>query len=281
MKNILKSLFIMLFPALAMWILVTTLINFNTDNQVLHSIGNLISSSTILFFFAKIFIKSTARTSAFLIPYTVSIGIGFILNWIPFTVENSNSLSINSTLLAGWFLYLFWYSTLTSRNSKKLIVGNKIPEFHLEDASENAISSTAFLGKSTIYLFYRGNWCPLCMAQIKEVAQQYKELEKRNVTMVLISSQPHKFTESLAEKHQVPFQFLVDTDNKVAKQLGIFHKNGLPTGFQALGYSSDVVLPTVIITNKSGEIIFADLTDNYRVRPEPATFLEIIDSNKG
>ena len=119
------------------------------------------------------------------------------------------------------------------------------------------------------------------MAQIKEVAQQYKELEKRNVTMVLISSQPHKFTESLAEKHQVPFQFLVDTDNKVAKQLGIFHKNGLPTGFQALGYSSDVVLPTVIITNKSGEIIFADLTDNYRVRPEPATFLEIIDSNKG
>ena len=84
----------------------------------------------------------------------------------------------------------------------------------------------------------------------------------------------------MAKKHQVPFQFLVEVYNKVAKQLGIFNKNGLPTGFQALGYSSDVVLPTVIITNKNEKIIFTDLTDNYRVRPEPATFLEIIDNSK-
>ena len=280
MKNILKSIFITLFPTVAMWIFITIVINLNIDNIQINNLGNLLSSFTILFFFGGLFIKSTARTSALLLPFTLSIGIGFILNIISFNTANISPILINSVLITGWILYLFWYSTFTARKSKQLTVGKKLPDFILEDASKNKVKSEQFIGKTTIYLFSRGIWCPLCMAQIKEVVQQYKELEKRNVSMVLISSQPHKFSENLANKHQVPFHFLVDANNTVAKQLNIFHKNGLPTGFQALGYESDVVLPTVIITDKNGKIVFADLTDNYRVRPEPETFLTIIDGIK-
>ena len=116
------------------------------------------------------------------------------------------------------------------------------------------------------------------MAQIKEIAEQYQELEKRGVQTVLISPQSHKNTASLARKFQVGFHFLVDKENQVAKQFMIEGKNGLPMGFQILGYDSDTVLPTVIITDKKGEIVFADLTDNYRVRPEPSTFFSIIDT---
>jgi len=35
----------------------------------------------------------------------------------------------------------------------------------------------------------------------------------------------------------------------------------------------------VVITDEKGMIIFADQTDNYRVRPEPAIFLEVLKSN--
>ncbi|MBW2550119.1 MAG: hypothetical protein JRE73_04995 [Deltaproteobacteria bacterium] len=45
-----------------------------------------------------------------------------------------------------------------------------------------------------------------------------------------------------------------------------------------LGYDSDSVLPTVVITDPSRRIIFVDLTDNYRVRPEPSTFLAALDA---
>jgi hypothetical protein len=51
---------------------------------------------------------------------------------------------------------------------------------------------------------------------------------------------------------------------------------GLPFGMQLLGYDSDTVMPTVIITDDEGKIIFADLTDNYRVRPEPETFMRVL-----
>lgn len=116
------------------------------------------------------------------------------------------------------------------------------------------------------------------MRPIKEIAGQYKELEQRGVNMIFISPQPHKYSNNLANKYKLNFNFLTDVNNKVAKQLNIFAKNGIPTGFQVFGYDSDTVLPTVIITDTNGKIVFADLTDNYRVRPEPETFLKVIDA---
>ncbi|MFO1228719.1 hypothetical protein [Roseateles sp.] len=36
-----------------------------------------------------------------------------------------------------------------------------------------------------------------------------------------------------------------------------------------MGYDSDTVMPTVVITAPGGRILWADETDNYRVLPEP------------
>ncbi len=275
MKNISKSLFISGFPVFALLIFIKTIINTSFS---INEIGLLISSITIVAFFSMLFIKPVARTSKSLSFYSTLIVIGFVLNLFNFEQQ---SLLISVSLALGWLAYLTWYSSFNSRNDAVLEVGNTLPNFVLENGQKENISVNNLTGDFKIFLFYRGNWCPLCMAQIKEVANQYKELEKRNTAMVLVSSQPHKFTENLAKKYKVPFHFLVDNNNKAAKQLGILHENGLPAGFQVLGYDSDVVLPTVIITDKNNKIIFADLTDNYRVRPEPETFIKIIDSYNG
>ena len=47
---------------------------------------------------------------------------------------------------------------------------------------------------------------------------------------------------------------------------------------QRLGYEADTVLPTAVVTDASGRILLSDQTDNYRVRPEPETFLAILDA---
>lgn len=155
-----------------------------------------------------------------------------------------------------------------------------MPYFEIEDIHGKNTTSTSYLGKKSIFLFYRGNWCPLCMAQIKEIANNYNELTARNVNLIMISPQPKKYSLVLSQKLNLGLEFLIDQDNVLAKKLGILAKNGIPAGFQVLGYTSDTVMPTVVITNELGKIIFADLTDNYRVRPEPKTFIAIIDKNK-
>lgn len=274
MKNFIKSLFISGFPVFALVVFIINLISFSYTHQ---ETGILISSLSIVLFFSLLFIKPVARTSKNLLFYSTPITFGLVLNFINF---EKNNLLIAVLLAIGWLAYLTWYSTFSKRVTPVLSIGKKLPDFVLENSLKEKITTNHFSGNFKIFLFYRGNWCPLCMAQIKEIVAQYKELKSRNTDVILVSPQPHKFSENLAKKHQVPLHFLVDTKSKVAKQLGIFHKNGLPAGFQVFGYDSDVVMPTVIITNKDNNIIFVDLTDNYRVRPEPETFLSIIDNYK-
>ena len=70
--------------------------------------------------------------------------------------------------------------------------------------------------------------------------------------------------------------FFQDKNNSAASELGIIAPSGTPMGLQLLGYSSDTAMPTVIISDTDGEILFVDQTDNYRVRPEPELFLEVL-----
>ena len=223
----------------------------------------------------RFFLTDVARTDAGLTVYSIFVGIGILILIYAFYTGATESMSALGFLSGiSWFLYVNWYSTFNDRTSPLLNVGEQLPLLNLEDENGNKISSESFKGKKNILMFYRGNWCPLCMTQIKEIAQEYKNLESKGIQTVLISPQPHKYTKELAEKYDVGFKFLVDKGNAVAEQLNIISKNGLPTGFQVLGYDSDTVMPTIILTDEKGKILHSDLTSNYRVRPEPEFLIQ-------
>ena len=130
-------------------------------------------------------------------------------------------------------------------------------------------------------MFFRGNWCPLCMCQVKEITKQYRELAELGVRVALISPQPHHNAQLLSARFDVDFDFLVDPGARAAKTLGIFHANGVPAGLELLGYARDTVLPTVVVADREGKILFSDQTDNYRVRPEPSTFMSVLRFARG
>jgi len=281
MENKLKSVFVMVFINAAVIIMFYTLYLFYFNDFLLANIGQFLVSFTISFLFIKAMtLHNTPRTSANLWFRTFIIFIGLLINLYGIKSQNLKiDYALPSAfLLLGWLAYVFWYSKFGKRSSSILQTGKILPNFNLEDINHKKVNTSTFKGNPNIFMFYRGNWCPLCMAQIKEIAGQYQELEKRGVNLNLISPQPHRFTKGLAKKYSVNFNFLVDVNNKAAKKLGIFHKNGLPFGMQVLGYDSNTVMPTVIVTDKNGKILFADLTDNYRVRPEPDTFFKVLDA---
>ena len=256
----------------------------DTGGFNLDLLGALIAVGLPAVFFAyaimNLLIKNMPRVTTSMKLITLGTAVGTTLAiYGSMTAENVTTLTLVYALtgFCGWVAYDQWYAYMGSGKNNKLRVGGELPLFELEDEDAKKVSSESFRGKPTLLIFYRGNWCPFCMSQIKEIASKYRELTAKGVMVALISPQPHKFTRSLAKRFDVPFRYLVDVGNRAAKQLDIAAIGGLPASMELLGYHSDTVRPTAIITDKDGKIIYVDLTEDYRVRPEPDAFLRVLE----
>jgi peroxiredoxin len=287
MNSLFKSIFISAFPVFALVVMIESIWFMSQRGISLQHISHLLTAGTIVFFFVKIFIKPIARTDYILIVYTFCVFLGCLLSIVAESLQEETNFRITCTisnilLTVGWIAYLLWYSFFQKRNAANNIllkVGNTLPLLRFENATKEEVTSEKFAGTPSIFIFYRGNWCPFCMAQIKEMVAKHEELTARNINTVFISSQPHGFSENLTKKYPLDFQFLVDVNGEVAKQLNIFASHSLPLGFQVFGFKSHGILPTIIITDSNEQIVYTNQTDNYRVRPEPTALLKIVDAN--
>ncbi|MDX1580082.1 MAG: peroxiredoxin family protein [Alphaproteobacteria bacterium] len=244
-------------------------------------LGAMMTTVPFLAFLGRVMVRQDlARTSANL-PALLGLGlIGVGVAIYGYSEgEPLMALILASLGFGGFLIYDFWFSRLGRSSSSALAKGQELPAFELENQQGQTVNSHDFKGRPALFIFFRGNWCPLCMAQIREVAAEYRDLDAHGVQVILISPQPHGHTKELASRFDVPFEFLVDRDNRAAEQLGIAMKGGTPIGMGRQGYDEDTVLPTVFITDAEGTIIFCDETDNYRVRPEPRTFIRALEEH--
>lgn len=283
--NLLKSIFI---SAFVTWLAVVSIYAFTQlfrgAEPLLSWLGLALAAFAPLAFFIKAFAFKSPRTPRHPIEYSILSGLGLVVT-MAMSIRYGQAAGLmhvwaGITLLA-WLVYLRWYSVFRGRDAPALKVGSPLPEFRLESVDGHIVSSESFKAKPHLLLFYRGNWCPFCTAQIEELAAAWQRIDKAGISVILISPQSIKKNQALAARFDVPMVFLRDRHNGAAKQLGILQKWGTPMGMQVLGYESDTVLPTVILTDEKGQIVFSDQTDNYRVRPEPKTFEAILQKADG
>jgi peroxiredoxin len=279
--NMLKSIYVMAYITAAIAMSVFAIKALMGGEDVLAWLGVLLANAPFIVVLSAIMaFKPVARTSPHF-PTFIGLGLLGIIFAAQAWVNLDGPVLALQLAAAGWIaflLYSFWYSTFGNRSSE-IEVGKPLPDFTLKNTEGNMVSSKQLSDKPSVLLFYRGNWCPLCMAQVKELVKVYQQLEAAGVRTALISPQPHKNTVSLAKKFDVDFEFFTDEGNQAARTLGIANGFGIPMGMQVLGYDSETVLPTVIITDAKGKVIWLHETDNYRVRPDPDVFLEVLQEH--
>jgi len=276
-------MFIGIYPMLAMGIAGYGIYRMTQYGFDMGWLGATLTTMPVMVFIGRIMMfKNTARTSAHfpMITLAAIVGLGLaIADFFHSSMAQAEALIAAISGFVTYMAYNFWFSKLGRSRNPQLQQGSALPSFSAIDASGEEFTSDSLIGKPAVLIFFRGNWCPLCMAQIKEVAAQYRELAKHGVTVALISPQPEKNTQELAARFDVPFLFLTDRENRAARTLGIEMKNGLPAGMEMLGYDKDTVLPTVIVTDAAGRILYLDETNNYRIRPEPEEYIKVLDAH--
>lgn len=238
-------------------------------------LGTLMVVAPMLGFFIALYITNMARSSQYLPIQLAFTAVGLLLSLV--SLQSMSAVAISAVGSIGNMLYIFWYTPLDRTNSH-IQVNQSLPHFELHDTQGKAINLQEDNGQYQLLLFIRANWCPLCVAQVKELVDQYQQLQNLHCETYIISSQSEDNSAKLAQKMDAPIHFAVDKNNQAAKILGIEHIGGTPFGLP--GYEANTALPTAIIVAPNKQVIFAHQTDDYRLRPEPETFIQAIQQHQ-
>lgn len=278
-SNLIRSYFL---PALIVYSVVVTvagamLLPFTPHMGIWVAVT--VATAQITLYFAWLYLANVPRTSPGLMGFTIGI---FAATMYSIYTSYDQQVASAAPLLAlialsGWMAYVGWYSDLGNRSKEGVRLGKNLPSLELEDYDGNPLRTSDWKGQKRLVIFYQGNWCPICTAQVNELSQFEEQFKQRGLRITLISPQPHELSRRHAKRVGMDYDFLVDVDNRAARKLGILNEHGLPKGFEVLGYDSDVPKPTTFVLDEAGKVVFADLPTNYRLRTRPQDILSALD----
>ncbi|MEP3569876.1 MAG: peroxiredoxin family protein [Flavobacteriaceae bacterium] len=172
-----------------------------------------------------------------------------------------------------------------ARNVQGMKVGDKAPNFELPNATGRAVSLYECLKSGPVILkFYRGEWCPICNLDLKEIQQYLNQFEKFKAQVIAISPQKPNDSLTIIQKNELGFEVLSDSDQKVINNNNLqfdpgedYHQR---RDLSVLNGDGSITLPVpatfIIATDLT--IIGAHVEANYTERMAPKEILKILES---
>lgn len=131
-----------------------------------------------------------------------------------------------------------------------LEVGTQMPDFVLKDDQGTDIALKDLQGKRIVLYFYPKDNTPGCTTQACAIRDSWREFEKIDDLIIYGVSIDNEASHSkFRTKHDLPFNLLIDTDHKLADQLGFWVEKSM-YGKKYMGMERSTV-----IIDKSGKIV--------------------------
>ncbi len=166
-----------------------------------------------------------------------------------------------------------------------LPAGSVAPEFALQDNNGRIVRSADLLALGTVIVnFFRGRWCPYCMAELQAWRDAYPAIRSRGALLVAISPQTVHQNDLLIQQHALPFPVLSDPGSAVAESFRVaytvpaYHQKHYRSILVNLPFMNGdpswrLPLPATYVIQPDGRIVFAQAHADFRVRPEPEEVL--------
>jgi peroxiredoxin len=172
---------------------------------------------------------------------------------------------------------------------RALKVGDRAPAFALPNTRGERVSSAALLALGPLVLsFFRGAWCPYCVAELEALDEIVPELGALGARLVTITPQRVERTAALSAEKNFRFDLLTDHGNRVAESYGVGYE--FPEYLRDLYrdilkhdiavHNDDVAwklpIPGRFVIDVDGIVREAKVDADYRHRPEPTESLAIV-----
>lgn len=129
-----------------------------------------------------------------------------------------------------------------------LTIGQKAPDFTLNDKDGKSVSLSDFLGKKVVIYFYPRDNTPGCTRQACAFAAAYDGFRQKNVEVIGISKDSVASHVKFAEKYSLPFILLSDPELEAIKAYGVWQEKKL------YGKVSMGVVRTTFIIDENGNV---------------------------
>lgn len=129
-----------------------------------------------------------------------------------------------------------------------LEVGMKAPQFTLPDKDGNMVSISDFLGKKVVLYFYPRDNTPGCTRQACAFAGLFEKFKNKDIVVIGVSKDSTASHQKFADKYNLPFILLSDTELDAIKKYGVWQEKKL------YGKVSMGVVRTTFIIDEDGNI---------------------------
>ena len=108
-----------------------------------------------------------------------------------------------------------------------LSVGDKAPEFTLNDGDGNKIKLSDYKGKKVVLYFYPKDLTPGCTVEACAFRDDVSALKKLGAVVFGVSADSEKTHQKFTAKHDLNFPLLADLNHEVADKYGAWQEKSL------------------------------------------------------
>lgn len=162
---------------------------------------------------------------------------------------------------------------LAPTDIERVKVGNLAPDFSLVRYGGGQVTLSDFRGKKDVVLvFFRGYWCPYCIAQLSELRTLLDPELKKSAELVVVSvdgdNENRQTVTRISRDGITPdFAFLTDSGSAVISRYGLLNPNGSRKG---------IPHPATVVVDTAGVVRWKFVDTDYKIRPSNEEVLKAL-----
>ena len=149
---------------------------------------------------------------------------------------------------------------------KTLKVGDKVPDFTVNNQDGEALSLSDYKGKKLVVFFYPKASTPGCTVEACNLRDNYIVLQEQGYELLGVSADSEKRQSNFKNKFEFPFPLLADEDKVVINAFGVWGEK------KFMGRTYDGIHRKTFILDKEGIVV--RVIDKVKTKDHAAQILE-------
>jgi len=160
-----------------------------------------------------------------------------------------------------------------AKTTPTVSVGNAVVDFTAPDDGGQPFPLARLRGRPFLLKFFRGHWCPYCVAELRRWEELRSELDARGIEIVTICNDTPEQIRSGRSKHGLRAVMLSDPQLAITDLYNLRN----PKSFAPKpGVIIPLPIPTTILVDGAGIVRWIDQSTDYMVRSDPGRVMAAI-----